>query len=68
MSKSPINIIFSYLKIALLKTFVSSSKKIVKLLDTDGVYILKQIHFLFEMLISEQIPSILSDMYSGIVL
>ena len=43
---------FSYLRTALLKTFVSSSKKIVKLLDTGGLYIF----------------SILSDVYSGIVL
>ena len=59
---------FSYLRTALLKTFVSSSKKVVKLLDTGGLYILKQIHLLFEMVNSEQIHSILSDVYSGIVL
>ena len=59
---------FSHLRATLLKTFVSSSKKIVKLLDTGGLYILKQIHLLFEMVNSEQIHSILSDVYSGIVL
>ena len=34
----------SYLSTALLKTLVISLKKIVKLLDTGGLYILKQIH------------------------
>ena len=57
--KSPINIMFSYLSRALLKTFVSSSKKIVKFLDTSGLYILKQIHLLFEIVHSEQIHAIL---------
>ena len=59
---------FWYLRTALLKTFVSSSKKIVKLLDKRGLHILKQIHLLFEMVNSEQIHSILSDVYSSIVL
>ena len=58
---------FSYLRTASLKTFVSSSKKIVKLLDTGGLYILKQIHLFFEMEKSEQIRSILLDVFSGIV-
>ena len=58
----------SYLRTALLKTFFRSSKKIVKLLDTGGLYILKQIHVLFEMVNSEKIHSILSDVYSGTVL
>ena len=66
--KSPISIIFSYLRIGLIKTFVSSSKKIVKLLDTGGLYTLKQIHLLFEIVNSEQIHSILSDVYSVTVL
>ena len=53
---------FSHLRTALLKTFVvSSSKKIVKLLDTGGLHILKQVHLFFEMLNSEQIHSILSQ-------
>ena len=51
-----------------LTTFVSSSKKIVKLLDTGAQYILKQVHLLFEMVNSEQIHLTLSDVYSGIVL
>ena len=46
---------FSYLRTALLRTFVSSSKKVVRLLGTGGLYILKQIHLLFEMVNSEQI-------------
>ena len=43
---------FWYLRTALLKTFVSSllKKKSVKLLDAGGLYILKQIHLLFEIL------------------
>ena len=40
----------------------------VKVLDTGGLYILKQIHLFFEMVNSEQLHSILSDVYSGIVL
>ena len=48
--------------------FHCTSKKIFKLLDTGGLDILKQIHLLFEMVNSEQIHSILSDVYSGIVL
>ena len=59
---------FSYLRAAFLKTFVRSSKKIVKLLHAGGLYILKQIHLTFKMVNSEQIHSILSDVYSGIVL
>ena len=58
---------FSHLRTALLKTFVSPSEKTVKLLDTGGLYTLKQIHLLFEMVNCEQIHSILSDVYSGIV-
>ena len=58
---------FPYLRTASLKTFVSSSRKIVKLLDTGGLYILKQIHLFFEMENSEQIRLILLDMFLGIV-
>ena len=52
----------------MLKTFFSFLTKIVKLLDTGCLYIQKQIHLLFEMVNSDQIHSILSDVYSGIVL
>ena len=59
---------FSYFRTALLRTFASSSEKVVKLLATSGLYILKQIYLLFEMVNSEQIRSVLSDVYSGIFL
>ena len=54
---------FSYLRTTLYKTFVGSSKKIANLLDTSVLYILEQIHLFFEMVISEQIHSILADVY-----
>ena len=53
---------------ALLEKLFSSSKRMVKLLDTGGLYILKQIYFFFETVNSEQVHSVLSEAYSGIVL
>lgn len=40
--KLPINTIFSYLRTNLLKKLVGTSKKMVKLLDAGGLYILKE--------------------------
>ena len=44
--KSPMVKRFSYFSIALLRDIFSSSKNIVRLLDSGGLYILKHIHFL----------------------
>ena len=58
MLKPPITIRFSYLHKALLITSLISSKNFLIFSADGGLYILKQIHFFFKIVNSEQIHSL----------
>ena len=58
MLKPPITIKFSYLHKALLITSLISSKNFLIFSADGGLYILKQIHFFFKIVNSEQIHSL----------
>ena len=58
MLKPPITIRFSYLHKALLITSLISSKNFLIFSADEGLYILKQIHFFFKIVNSEQIHSL----------
>ena len=52
--KSPITTMLSYVLSALQTNLVNSSKKIIRLLSESGLYTLKHIHFLLDIVNSEQ--------------